>query len=204
MKRLLAAAATIGLALAFPMVVVAATEGEIAAEFEGTLAALGQPTATPGSGADVAVGNGTATNCPGSFACPFRTRTFRFAGASNLQSGDGHGFFHGANVDPVTLEVTGTISGPIFCVTVNGNQATIGFVAERGTLVSAFPFTTIFVPLVDNGRPGDPTPDLWGPYYSEPLPPESVEGQCAFNPPAGITVVDGDVKVFDGQLTGNG
>jgi hypothetical protein len=200
MKRVLAVTATVMLALAVPMVVTAATEDEIAADFAATLAALGQPTATPAGGADVAVGNGTATNCPREL-CAFRTRTFRFAGASNLHSGAGHGHFHAANVDPVTLEVIRTVSGPIFCVTVNANQATIGFVAERGDLFSAG--TTVYVPMVDNGRSGDPTPDLWGPFYAIDVPTEDVEGQCAINPAALVTVVDGDVKVFDGQLTGN-
>jgi hypothetical protein len=156
MKRLLAVVAASALTLA--VVVPAATEEDIAADFAATLASLGQPTATPTGGADVAVGNGTATNCVGG-ACPFGTRTFQCAGASNLQSGEGDGFFDGANVDP-TLQVRRTVSGPIFCVTVNGNQATIGFVAERGDVFPAG--TTVYVPMADNARPGDPTPDLWG------------------------------------------
>lgn len=199
-------------ALVLPLTVAAAEE-TVDAAFVQTMADFGVTTQAPGVGADVAVGHGTAVTCPGGVAppgldprfCPIGSRHFRFAGVSN-NSGGAYGMFHGETFDRFTGETRTTIRGPIFCVTVTGNKAVIGVIAEQVTQHT--PGTGItegaafYVPMIDNGRNGV-VPDLYGPYYLPGLPPADVEGQCTLDFTAFMTVTEGDVLVHDGQVSGN-
>ena len=113
--------------------------------------------------------------------------------------------FHGESISRSTGEVTSQLRGPIFCVTAIGNKAVIGFVVERSTNPQILEGRILYVPMVDNGRPGSELADLYGPYYLPPdaTEPESLNGQCTRDFLAFMTVTDGDIIVHDGQLVGS-
>lgn len=212
MRRLTLLLALGASALALPLTVTAA-ETTADAAYVQTMADLGVTVQTPGSGADVAVGHGTSVTCPDGIqppglppgGCAIAPRHFRFAGVSN-SSDAAYGRFHGETFDRFTGETGSTIRGPIFCVTVTGNKAVIGVIAEQVTTLN--PGTGItegsafYVPMVDNGRGA--VPDLYGPYYLLGMPPADVDGQCTLDFVALMTVTEGDVIVHDGQVAGSG
>jgi hypothetical protein len=163
-------------------------------------------------GADIATGHGTAVACPqgpppppGLPSCALSTRDFTFAAVSALNGGRAGGTYR-------HTDVAGRfIRGRVTCVTAVGNTAVIGGVIEERIGVPGDmppPGATNFaVWVVDNDVVGSTdVPDQLSPFFNllpEQLPQE--DGQCLLPPvsPSGyLTVVDGDIRVRDGQLAG--
>lgn len=158
-------------------------------------------------GADVATGHGFATPCPPGTQPPFpgfcstSPRDFRFAAVST--TGGAHGFFWQAGTfcSAPNVCTTGSFRARVLCVRATGNEATLGAVVERSDLPTHPVGREIHVSVVDNGDSGDPLPDLLSLTFTQPI--VEVDGQClAVLPPAYQTVVDGDIRVRDGQLSG--
>jgi hypothetical protein len=153
-------------------------------------------------GADVATGKGMAACAPG--ACTFAPRSFQFAATSNPHSGQAQGILRETSfsrTDPTLA--TGTITADVFCVSVNGPHAVVGAIVTESTGAGLPVGTITYVPADDLGMPGGTTPDLFGPnYLTGETTPVDVDGQCTLDFPALMAVVDGDVRVNDGQLNG--
>ncbi len=173
-------------------------------------ATAGAATAASLGGADVATGHGYAIPCPPGSTPPFpgfcatTPREFRFAAESNLASGRAAGtlWIHGTFCSAPGVCTTGSFRARVFCVRATGNEATIGAIVERTELPTHPVGRQVHLSVVDNGRAGDPVPDLLSLNFFLPVP--DVEGQClAVLPPAYQTVVEGDIRVRDGQLVGN-
>jgi len=192
------------LALALPFGVHAAEDDPILAAYAETMASMGESAAaTPAGGADIAVGRGTSCANPAVCASP---RDFQLAAASSLAGG------HAGGVYSQTLTICtaptvcafGTFRARVTCVTATGNVATIGGVVVQSSQPAVPEGVEVSVTVYDNGRDGDPAPDMLS-FIHVDEPVGELEGQCLVGPyPPMFTVVDGDIMVRDGQLVGSG
>ena len=201
MRRSLPFAAVLAvLALAVP-VAIAAADDPLLAAYNETVATVGGSTAASLSGADVAVGNGTAC---ATVVCA-TPREFHFGAASSVAGGVAGGVLsqtltlcnEGLNCQ------RGTFRAHVECVTATGNVATLGgtiFQSDFVGLPQAEVGDTVSITVYDNGRNGDPVPDAISfTSLDDPLP--ETDGQCEVGPyPPRFTVFDGDVMVRDGQF----
>lgn len=213
MKRIVVAS-TLLCAVCLPVLAAAANSDPVRAGYLQTMA-RSEPAASPaGSGADVAVGHGSAEPCPpgvsppASFPnlCSTSPREFRFAATSVLAADQAAGVFHetGTNFCIAPDECfEGGFRGRVNCLTATANVATIGIVIDQTSLPTFREGEQIFVSVVDNGRDGDPLPDLISLNLRRPQL-VVVGGQCPeVTTTAYQTVVDGDITVRDGQLSGS-
>lgn len=200
MRRSLVAVALAGLAMALPLGVHAADEDPIVAAYSETMAGLGEQTAaTPTGGADVAVGRGTSCANPAVCASP---RDFQLAGASTLVGGQAGGIYSQTLTicTAPTVCSFGTFRARVTCVTATGNVATLGGVVIQSSQPAVPEGVEVSVTVYDNGRNGDPAPDMLS-FIHVDEPVGELEGQCLVGPyPPMFAVVDGDVMVRDGQL----
>ena len=184
----------------------------IVADAVAALATAGAAVAASLGGADVATGHGTAVACPegpppplGLRTCAFATREFTFAAASSPQADHAGGMYRATDV------LGRYVRGRVTCITAVGNMAVIGGTVEERVLLP-----TDMVPpgadrfavwVVDNDVVAESdVPDLHSPFfnYTEAQFGEQ-NGQCLLPPvsPGGyLTVVEGDIRVRDGQLAG--
>jgi hypothetical protein len=204
MRRTSIVLALAALAVTLPVTVQAAGEDPVVAAYTETMAGLGESAAaTPAGGADIAVGRGTSCANPLVCASP---RDFQLAAASILSGG------HAGGVYSQTLTICtaptvcafGTFRARVTCVTATGNVATIGGVVQQSSQPAVPEGVEVSVTVYDNGRDGDPAPDMLS-FIHVDEPVGELEGQCLVGPyPPMFTVVDGDIMVRDGQLVGSG
>ena len=204
MSRTSIVLALAALAVALPVTVHAADEDPVVAAYTETMVGLGElAPATPTAGADVAVGRGTSCANPLVCASP---RDFKFAGASTLAGGQAGGIYSQTLTicTAPTVCAFGTFRARVTCVTANGNVATIGGVVHQSSQPAVPEGVEISVTVYDNGRQGDPAPDMLS-FIHVDEPVGELEGRCLVGPyPPMFTVVDGDIMVRDGQLVGSG
>jgi hypothetical protein len=198
-------------ALCVPVLAAAEDLDPASAAYVQTMAAFGITASSPGSGADVAVGHGSAEPCPpGAPPPPFpgfcstSPRDFHFAATSNLAADHAAGVFHETGTMFCTAPnecFEGSFRGRVNCLTATGNLATMGIRIEQTSLPTFVEGEQIFVSVIDNGRQGDPVPDLISLNFRRPAV-VVVGGQCPdVATTAYQTVVDGDIMVRDGQVT---
>jgi hypothetical protein len=195
-------------ALALPLAV-AAADVSIEEAFVQTMTDAGVAADPPAAAADVAVGHGTSCANPAVCASP---RTFQFAAASQLTSGAAAGTYS------QTLTLCqfpagpgdcqhGTFRARVLCVSADASVATIGALIVRSDftlpgLATVHEGSQIVVTAYDNGRGGEPAPDVLSFIFGEPA--LEAQGQCLNTPkPPMFPVVDGDIMVRDGQLVGS-
>ena len=210
MKRLVLAVVVV-YALCVPLLAAAADVDATEAAFVETMTELGAPTTLPGRGADVAVGRGNAEPCPGGVPFPGSTvpcgsspREFVFAAASNLSADNAEGIFHETGTNFCTAPdvcFVGGFRARVNCLTAVGNAATIGMIVQSTDVPTFTEGEQLFVSVVDNGRNGDPLPDLISLNFRRPAVVVT-GGQC---PDVATTayqvVLDGDIMVRDGQVS---
>jgi hypothetical protein len=203
-------ASTLLCALCLPVLAAAENVDPAATAYVQTMADFGVTVSSPGSGADVAVGHGSAEPCPpGAPPPPFpgfcstSPRDFHFAATSSLAADHAAGVFHETGTMFCTAPnecFEGSFRGRVNCLTATGNMATIGIQIERTSLPTFVEGEQIFVSVIDNGRNG-PVPDLISLNFRRPQV-VVVGGQCPeVTTTAYQTVVDGDIMVRDGQVT---
>lgn len=160
-----------------------------------------------GGGADVVQGRGYAIPCPPGAVLPFPAfcsttpREFRFAAIR--AGGRAHGYFWQAGTfcSAPGVCTTGSFRARVLCVRATGKEATVGAVVEETSLPTHPVGRQVHFSVIDNGRGGDPLPDLLSLTFT--IPVTEVEGECvAVLPPAYQTVVEGDIFVRDGLLAG--
>ena len=155
--------------------------------------------AAPVGGADVATGKGVTGACVVEFEPTFclRPREFQFAATSTLQGGEAAGFYRH------TTAVSET-EGRVTCLTAVGNTAVFGGELRRRGAPSDEEPVEFLVYVVDNDVEGESdVPDLLSPFFF-PGTLAQAEGQCLVPPvsPSGyLPVLEGDIRVRDGQLT---
>jgi hypothetical protein len=191
MRPTLFAALIVAFGLGLATTVLAADD-PIGDEYVATMASFGETASAPAGGADVATGNVTGQCIVDPTGCLFGMRQLHFAAESTVQAGRAAGILFISRVGGVV-----TTRAQVNCLTANGNIATIGAVVQEGQQP---PGTEIFVTVVDNGTNGNPAPDLFSLTFVDEPGFEAVNGQCTGQAAPFFTVVDGDIKVRDGQL----
>jgi hypothetical protein len=206
----IAIASTLVCALCLPVLAAAEDVDPAATAYVQTMADFGIVASSPANGADVAVGHGSAEPCPpGAPPPPFQgfcstsPRDFHFAATSNLAADHAAGVFHETGTMFCTVDecFEGSFRGRVNCLTATGNVATMGIQIEQSSLPTFVEGEQIFVSVIDNGRHGDPVPDLISLNFRRPAV-VVVGGQCPeVTTTAYQTVVDGDIMVRDGQVS---